>query len=919
MHDMNKKIIRYLTLPQVMPRLHEFMTAGFGYVAFYMAMAYRAARLLPEGHPYLSAANLGRFGVRHVIAQAAANLTWRRENIDQIIVFGLILAGLAIMVMQFCVLGLSLGAQVAQAAALPTNYAEFFVTQNPELDVAFVLLDRVFGVPDIFNSCVMQATPCYNNENADPPYPFHNALRAALEYYSIGLLVIAVLIFIYFIGAVAAETAQTGTPFGKRFNHVWAPLRLVVALGLLVPLASGLNSAQYITLYAAKWGSGFATNGWIRFVRTAVTADETLLGQRERLIVTPGTPPVNELVVFFSAVASCVYSERLMNNRTIDAYLMNPNSTAAVPELLSGTDYTTARDNYYGGSTRTGGGTATYESTKFLIYFGERDEGTAAAGGGPGPLYRERIQTTDWTCGSITLDITDVATDGSVGSQYVLEQYYELIRGLWGAAAAAGGGGGGGGVAGTMGTVITQIGTSMPLRFLPLEMKDPDAPLPTMDEMRQTMEDYEQYIANAIQQGVTNQQTSNRWVMDLEQLGWAGAAIWYNQVATINGALMGAVYNLPVIYKHPRIMEEVLQLRARDSQSLQGRDRFRPYQANNRPVRLASPQDLPMAEAMYWSTVQWDNVGAETTGNFLIDMVKAVFGLDGLFNMRDAELAQIHPLAQLVGIGKSIINRSIANLGDAFIGFGVAQVAKILDANPVGSIATSIGAFQGSIAMMGLGIGFVLFYVVPFLPFIYFFFAVGAWIKTIFEAMVGVPLWALAHIRIDGNGLPGDAAMGGYYLILDIFLRPILIIFGLLASITIFSAQVRILHEVWHLVVSNVAGMDRADAQAVPAGLSGAIEWLRSPIDQFFYTVIYAIIVYMLGLSAFKLVDIIPAQILRWMGTSANTFQDNSGEAAGSLMRNSMMSNNFVQGHLSGAMKGAGEVVNAGTDKIVGK
>jgi conjugal transfer/type IV secretion protein DotA/TraY len=221
--------------------------------------------------------------------------------------------------------------------------------------------------------------------------------------------------------------------------------------------------------------------------------------------------------------------------------------------------------------------------------------------------------------------------------------------------------------------------------------------------------------------------------------------------------------------------------------------------------------------------------------------------------------------------------------------------------------------------MMGLGIGFVLFYVVPFLPFIYFFFAVGAWIKTIFEAMVGVPLWALAHIRIDGNGLPGDAAMGGYYLILDIFLRPILIIFGLLASITIFSAQVRILHEVWHLVVSNVAGMDRADAQAVPAGLSGAIEWLRSPIDQFFYTVIYAIIVYMLGLSAFKLVDIIPAQILRWMGTSANTFQDNSGEAAGSLMRNSMMSNNFVQGHLSGAMKGAGEVVNAGTDKIVGK
>ena len=63
----------------------------------------------------------------------------------------------------------------------------------------------------------------------------------------------------------------------------------------------------------------------------------------------------------------------------------------------------------------------------------------------------------------------------------------------------------------------------------------------------------------------------------------------------------------------------------------------------------------------------------------------------------------------------------------------------------------------------------MLFYIIPFMPFIYFFFAVGTWVKAIFEAMVGVPLWALAHIRIDGQGLPGDAAMNGYYLLLEIF------------------------------------------------------------------------------------------------------------------------------------------------------
>ena len=95
------------------------------------------------------------------------------------------------------------------------------------------------------------------------PWPFHDALHALYEFYSIGLLVIAMFIVLYFVVVIVAETAQTGVPFGKRFNTVWAPLRLVIAIGLLVPIGYGLNSAQYIVLYAAKYGSNFATNGWL--------------------------------------------------------------------------------------------------------------------------------------------------------------------------------------------------------------------------------------------------------------------------------------------------------------------------------------------------------------------------------------------------------------------------------------------------------------------------------------------------------------------------------------------------------------------------------------------------------------------------------------------------------------------------------
>ena len=78
--------------------------------------------------------------------------------------------------------------------------------------------------------------------------------------------------------------------------------------------------------------------------------------------------------------------------------------------------------------------------------------------------------------------------------------------------------------------------------------------------------------------------------------------------------------------------------------------------------------------------------------------------------------------------------------------------------------------FFSTFTTAGIIMGFVLYYILPFMPFIYFFFAVGSWVKAIFEAMVGVPLWALAHLKIQGEGLPTQSALTGYLLIYPQFL-----------------------------------------------------------------------------------------------------------------------------------------------------
>jgi len=330
-----KKTLAYTTMPQIMPRLQALFNSGFQHVAYFMALVYQAVRLLPANHPYLNTRNIGSFGIRHVIAAAANNLVLARKNIDQIILFISILVGVVIILLQFLMVGFSLFSQPVTAQELPSNFSEFFIAPNERDDLANMMLDMVFGVEDIFNSCVSTGGPCQNIEGHDIvdedgqwileslgfPFPVHFGLHAMFRIYSLALLVVAAMITAYFIFAVVAETAQTGTAFGKRFDKVWAPIRLVVAFGLLVPIGPGLNSSQYIVLYAAKYGSGFASNGW-RIFNEALNSSTYL--QQEQLVSEPNIPEVNALLQFLFSASVCYELHEILNRRDgIEAFQNN--------------------------------------------------------------------------------------------------------------------------------------------------------------------------------------------------------------------------------------------------------------------------------------------------------------------------------------------------------------------------------------------------------------------------------------------------------------------------------------------------------------------------------------------------------------------------------------------------------------------
>jgi conjugal transfer/type IV secretion protein DotA/TraY len=211
-----------------------------------------------------------------------------------------------------------------------------------------------------------------------------------------------------------------------------------------------------------------------------------------------------------------------------------------------------------------------------------------------------------------------------------------------------------------------------------------------------------------------------------------------------------------------------------------------------------------------------------------------------------------------------------------------------------------ISSLTSGVAFLGLTAGLTLYYVLPFLPFVYYFFAVGTWLMTIFEAIVGVPLWALAHLRLDGEGLPGDAASNGYFLIFEIFFRPILTVICLIGALIIFTAQVRVLNMIWGLVVGNLTGHEGSPA------MLGIIDMPRDVVDQFFYTVLYAAIVYMMATASFKLIDKIPDSMMRFIGSSATSFNDTNPDEGDQLSQYVATSGFVVGQQITGAITKSG-------------
>ena len=247
---------------------------------------------------------------------------------DQVLVYFLMLTGLILLLLQVILFALTLIVHpVAAASYVDVLSAPSVLPDGPAHDLAFMVLDQVFGVKGIFNSCVATDIACKDAQGNDIidsgvfPYPAHTALHNLLGFYSTGLLMIGVIMILYFVITIVGETATSGTPFGQRYNKAWVPVRIVLFFALLVPLnfnnAPGLNGGQFVTLQAAKWGSNMASNAWVHFNAVLSTS---YLGDTQNLIAAPNVPETAGLNQFFFVARLCDIAQSRGREVDVQAY-----------------------------------------------------------------------------------------------------------------------------------------------------------------------------------------------------------------------------------------------------------------------------------------------------------------------------------------------------------------------------------------------------------------------------------------------------------------------------------------------------------------------------------------------------------------------------------------------------------------------
>jgi conjugal transfer/type IV secretion protein DotA/TraY len=236
-------------------------------------------------------------------------------------------------------------------------------------------------------------------------------------------------------------------------------------------------------------------------------------------------------------------------------------------------------------------------------------------------------------------------------------------------------------------------------------------------------------------------------------------------------------------------------------------------------------------------------------------------------NVGGEGMGQLNPLIKMKNLGDYTMGAAETALGGYVAAKAIEKVkdgwsltgtfAKV--ANAVTSVGDALSGVLGAVSPFIIGLIIALFILggtlsayLPMVPFIIWFGAAINWLVVVGEAVIAAPLWALTHLNGEGEGM-GHKTTHGYIFLLNVMVRPILMVLGFFLGGAALIAGGTLLNQLFGVALAN-AQFD-------------SITGLFSIV---FFLMIYCSMCLNLVHSCFNLIMIVPDQVINWVGGHAS-------------------------------------------------
>lgn len=216
-----------------------------------------------------------------------------------------------------------------------------------------------------------------------------------------------------------------------------------------------------------------------------------------------------------------------------------------------------------------------------------------------------------------------------------------------------------------------------------------------------------------------------------------------------------------------------------------------------------------------------------------------------------------------LAVGVKALGAGIPAIGESWLFKGVDVTGGGSGAlNALASVLSSVGQLLLIISIAYLSCGFVLAYMIPFLPVIAWTNMMIGYLVTVIEASTAAPLAVVQMLLPEGQGILGQRLERAMQLLIVVILKPSLMIIGLIGAITIASLGFTIFNTFfWSAAKMYLHG---------------------SPLDLFALIALYTATALTITQTIVSIMYTLPNHILEWFAGGAGNRgfgEDKVGEA----------------------------------------